>query len=287
MLIGRTIALRALIPNDYGELYALATSDAITTWRTLARTIAPEAFAAFLWDGVYTQRVVVPVEQPERCLGLVSLHGEDAANQIAYLSVLVHPEAPSPAGGEAVALFLRHVFETTPLRKVYAETTELSLPQLGRAWSLPGVREEGRLVGHLRRGGRDLDLLVLAVHREAFLADLARVEAFLDPDRTLRLVTGPGPVPARAATATLHRSLNLQDFAADLAEAFPHLDGPLGPPDEVVGGIRLVDDLEIDSLMLVEIAAWAEQHYRTTIDDHALARLVTLQDALAAVAPDG
>lgn len=274
MLTGRTIALRQVAMSDYHALYHLAMSTSVTTWRNLTHTVPPEVFPSYLWDGVHSQHVICRKDDPNVCLGLVSIFNEDTTNQLAYFSLLVDPDAPAGAGGEAAALWLRFVFQTSGLRKVYAETTSLSFPLLVHGSHLPGVREEGRLVDHVLRGGRALDLVVLAVHRDQFLADLDRVHAFLD----------------RAD----HRDERVEDlrhrrvpdwslFLDDLRAEYPFLHGPLTALGEVTGGARLVEDLGIDSLQLIEIAAWAEDRYRVTIPDKLLSDVRTLQDAYTAI----
>lgn len=272
MLTGRTIALRSLNTSDYHALYQLAMSGAITTWRNLARTLPPDQFPFFLWDGVYLQKVICRRDDPNGCLGLVTIFNEDGANQVAYLSAIVDPAAPDLAGGEAVALLLRHVFETTAFRKIYAETSELSLPFLADGNRLPGTVEEGRLVGHLLRGGRAYDLVVLAVHRDRFLADTARILALLDRDRDQEF---GGP---RAAA-----TVEWRQFLTDLATAFPFVKERCPDLEATDGGTRFVEDLGIDSLGLIEIAAWAEDRYRVVIPDELLGEVRCLQDAFHAI----
>lgn len=115
----------------------------------------------------------------------MSLFNEDQTNQVAYSSILLDAaQAPDTAGGEATAHFLRRIFATTGIRKVDAETTALSLPQLDSGMFLGG-REEGRLVGHVLRGGEAHDLVVLATTRESFSEGMARILSYLDGQNSL------------------------------------------------------------------------------------------------------
>ena len=272
MLTGRTVVLRHLNMSDYDPLYHLTMSGTITTWRNLARSVPPEQFQVFLWDGVHTQRVICRRDDPAAVVGLVSLFNEHPQNQVAYFSIVVDPDAPDGAGGEAAALFLRFVFEHTGLRKIYAETSELSLPLLAQDTLLPGVVEEGRLRGHVQRGGTAYDLVVLAMYRESFLAANAPVFRLLDRDLDVRRPAALGPT--------------WRQFLVDVAASFPFLKTHLGGDIESVeGGLRLIEDLQVDSLMLVEIVAWAEDTYGVAVGDDQLSGVVTLQDAFEAIAP--
>ncbi len=275
-LTGRTIELRALVPDDYGPLYDLCNSAGMTTWRNLARDVPPDAFPGFLWEGVHSQRVICPRGQPRRCLGLVSLFNEDGANQVAYLSVLVDPEATSAtAGGEAAALWLRHAFATTSLRKVYAETTDLSLARADGVLRLPGAREEGRLRGHLLRGGQTHDLVVLAFWRDTFLADGRDVLAFLD--RADVGAADPGIGLDRSG-----RLGSFDQFTDELITTFPDLvTHPTG--GALAGGCRLADDLGLDSIAILEVVSWAELRHGVALPDAALVDLRTLQDLYGAL----
>jgi RimJ/RimL family protein N-acetyltransferase len=269
-LLGRTIGLRALTPADYGPLYDLCNSTEVTTWRNLARNVPPDAFPGFLWEGVHSQRAVFLRREPSRCVGLVSLFNEDAANQVAYLSVVVDPTAPTAtAGGEAVALWLRHVFASTSLRKVYAETTDLSLSRAQSALRVPGAREEGRLRSHLLRGGQAHDLVVIAFSRDTLLAEGRDVLAFVDRSAD-QAAAAPVPVGSFA------------EFTRALSAAFPDLVAR-ATIASLPGGCRLTDDLGLDSIAILEIVSWAETLHRVALPDEALVDLATLQDLYGAL----
>jgi RimJ/RimL family protein N-acetyltransferase len=273
MLVGRSIGLRALTPGDYGPLYDMAVSGDQTTWRNLAKSVPPEAFGSFMWEGVHSQRVIFPVGDPAGCLGAISLFNEDPANQVGYLSLLLASNrAPKTAAGEAVGLWLRHLFATTSLRKVYAETTALSFPQVAEAATFPGAVEEGRLRGHVLRGGTAHDLVVLAMYRDEFLNATKDLLAFIDRPHVAE--------PTPSAT-----SPTWDEFIASLASSCDTIDTSALHAGGGAGGLRLVDDLGLDSIALLQVACWVEEHWGATIPDERLAGLVTVQDLYSLVEP--
>lgn len=69
------------------------------------------------------------------------------------------------------------------------------------------------------------------------------------------------------------------EILAALAEIVNEITGV--PATQVVPGRRFVDDLDIDSLSMVEIATAAEDRFGVRIPDDALADLVTVDDAVA------
>ncbi|MBI2710969.1 MAG: GNAT family N-acetyltransferase [Actinobacteria bacterium] len=77
----------------------------------------------------------------------------------------------SPA--ELARGFLRYLFDTWRLRRVYAEVAEFNLHQFGRATSLFGV--EGRRREYVWLGGRFWDRVILGLSRERFEHERFRV----------------------------------------------------------------------------------------------------------------
>ena len=64
------------------------------------------------------------------------------------------------------------------------------------------------------------------------------------------------------------------------------------PIETLAASTRLVDDVEADSLAMIEIVEIVEEHLRARgslvwIDDHALARMQTLADVVSAVVSAG
>jgi acyl carrier protein len=57
--------------------------------------------------------------------------------------------------------------------------------------------------------------------------------------------------------------------------------------DQVVMGASFVDDLDIDSLSMVEVAVAAEEKFGVRIPDETLAKLKTVGDAVSFIATQG
>ena len=57
--------------------------------------------------------------------------------------------------------------------------------------------------------------------------------------------------------------------------------------DQVVESASFVDDLDIDSLSMVEVAVAAEERFGVRIPDEALAKLKTVGDAVAFIQTQG
>jgi RimJ/RimL family protein N-acetyltransferase/acyl carrier protein len=260
-LDGRTVVLRPLIPADVAPLYMMAvTGRAGVTWRLRGQSVSPEAFAALLWEGQLAQHVIAPRSDPAQVWGLISLINHDPIGRIAYLSVLVRDDlaGTSSAVGEALVLAISHGFETFDLRKIYAETTALSMISLDRLVERHhSVVEEGRLRDHVIYAGSTWDLIVLAVYRDAFSVDAEALDRFI-----------------RRASPPTGVEIGFDEFAAALS----HL---IGVDGHLTGGTRLVDDLEFDSLALLEAVVACEDRFGCHIES--VERIETLQDLYEAV----
>jgi acyl carrier protein len=73
-----------------------------------------------------------------------------------------------------------------------------------------------------------------------------------------------------------------QEILAGLAEIIEEIAGV--PADEVTPGKSFVDDLDIDSLSMVEIAVAAQDKFGVEIPDDQLKDLTTVQDVVTYVA---
>ena len=76
-----------------------------------------------------------------------------------------------------------------------------------------------------------------------------------------------------------------EEIIAGLAEIIEEVTGI--EPSEVTPEKSFVDDLDIDSLSMVEIATAAEDRFGISIPDEALADLKTVGDAVAYIAKAG
>ena len=58
-------------------------------------------------------------------------------------------------------------------------------------------------------------------------------------------------------------------------------------PERIVAGASFVDDLDVDSLSMVEVAVAAEERFGVRIPDEALAKQKTVGDAVAFIQTQG
>ena len=75
--------------------------------------------------------------------------------------------------------------------------------------------------------------------------------------------------------------MNEQEILAGLGEIVEEIAGV--PADEVTPGKSFVDDLDIDSLSMVEIAVAAQDKFGVEIPDDQLKDLTTVQDVVTFV----
>ena len=78
--------------------------------------------------------------------------------------------------------------------------------------------------------------------------------------------------------------MNEQEILAGLGEIVEEIAGV--PADEVTPSKSFVDDLDIDSLSMVEIAVAAQDKFGVEIPDEQLKDLTTVQDVVNFVAKD-
>jgi acyl carrier protein len=78
--------------------------------------------------------------------------------------------------------------------------------------------------------------------------------------------------------------MNEQEILAGLGEIVEEIAGV--PADEVTPSKSFVDDLDIDSLSMVEIAVAAQDKFGVEIPDDQLKDLTTVQDVVNFVAKD-
>ena len=76
--------------------------------------------------------------------------------------------------------------------------------------------------------------------------------------------------------------MNEQEILAGLGEIVEEIAGV--PADEVTPSKSFVDDLDIDSLSMVEIAVAAQDKFGTEIPDDQLKDLTTVQDVVTYIA---
>jgi len=166
--VGSVVRLRPVEPNDFPSLYAMAVADS-TAWRWRYAGALPsyEEWLRTFSSGVLSQLVVV--DDRRKVLGLVVAYNADLSNGFVWIAaMLAQTESGLGRGADAVKLFLRYLFWTWDIQKVYCEVPEYNLPQFESAVGRVFV-EEGRLSRHLYHGLRRWDQVILAVHRDSFV----------------------------------------------------------------------------------------------------------------------
>jgi RimJ/RimL family protein N-acetyltransferase/aryl carrier-like protein len=158
----RTLRLTPVAPDDVGFLYALAVHPE-TGFRWRYRGAAPpiERFAEELWTQVLEQYVVRRATDG-RPVGHVVAYAPDQCLRHAYVGAVFQPRVTGLAA-QAVALFVRHLFHTFPLHKLYLEIPGYNWPQVrsgeNRLFSLEGVLRE-----HDYYAGRYWDQYLCAIY---------------------------------------------------------------------------------------------------------------------------
>ena len=133
--------------------------------------------------------------------------------------------------------------------------------------AIPGVVEEGRLRNHICRGGDHFDLVTLAIYRDDFLA-------------------GPGAVADRRdrlRSTNAGRPVSWDEFVEVVSSCAVLANQSGSDGTELSGGMALVDDLELDSIGVLEFVSCIEGRFEIDIPDAVLGRLTTLQDVFAVV----
>ena len=176
-LDGKRVLLRAVRPEDLAFVYDLETRpESITRWRFAGRTPSPEEAARSLFSGVLVQFVAVS-RQHQEMFGLVNVHDADLGHGWAHLAALSTPAAQgSGLTVDAVIILLDYVFESFPLRKLYAEALDFNLSQFGSMIGRYFV-EEGTLRDHYYYGGRYWDKHLLSLSRERWQEERDRLIA--------------------------------------------------------------------------------------------------------------
>ncbi len=144
---GRLCQLRPIIPEDHRILYSIAIADQVNfRWRYRGAVPPFEAFIAGLHADVLSQFVVCGLGDP-RPAGLVVTYTADMNNGTTFLGAVMTPETiGSSIGIEATCLFVRHIFETWNIRRIYMEVVEYNMPFFqsgeGSLFTIEGCQKE-------------------------------------------------------------------------------------------------------------------------------------------------
>lgn len=180
----QALRLAPIIPDDLGFLYALAVQpETGFRWRYRGSIPQFERFQAELWNQVLLQFVVRRIDN-DQPVGHVVAYGDELSLRHTYVGAVFHPDSAGKGlAAQAVSLFVRHLFHTFPLHKIYMEIPGINWPQVesgqGRLF-----RVEGVLRDHDYYAGRYWDKYICALYPDDFETDPAAA------------VTAAGPTPS-------------------------------------------------------------------------------------------
>ncbi|GAA0910030.1 GNAT family N-acetyltransferase [Virgisporangium aurantiacum] len=164
VLSSHAYQLTPIQETDLPFLYALAVHpESSYRWRYRGNPPSPEEFTAELWGQVLTQFVARNATSGEPA-GLVVSYAADLAQGHASIGAVFTPDhAGTGLAAEITALFVRYLFHTFRLHKVYLEVPGFNWPQVesgaGRLFQVEGVLRD-----HDFYAGRYWDKYVCAVY---------------------------------------------------------------------------------------------------------------------------
>lgn len=174
-----TAALRLSppVPDDLGFLYSLAVRpETGFRWRYRGSVPPIERFKAELWNQVLVQFVVRRVED-DAPVGHVVAYGDELSLRHTYVGAVFHPRwAGTGLPAQAVSLFVKHLFHTFALNKIYMEVPGYNWPQV-QSGQASLFRVEGVLRDHDYYAGRLWDKYICALYPEDFLPPEVKREA--------------------------------------------------------------------------------------------------------------
>jgi hypothetical protein len=174
-LAGRHVYLRPLVPEDYRPIRAAELNGELAIrWRARGTAGSPEQWAQLLWQAILSQYVIVARPGPNM-LGIVCAYRPAFQDGHCYIGIAgLGSSLPSPAVVFGAALFIDYVFACWNFHKLYLETPEFNVPQvasgIGRLF-----HTEGRLREHVWYGGRRWDQLTLALYRDTWAEESAKL----------------------------------------------------------------------------------------------------------------
>jgi RimJ/RimL family protein N-acetyltransferase/acyl carrier protein len=171
---GPNVFIQPVTARDEEWIFRLyTTGEHLSRYRLRANTPSPETFHRFLWERVLAQFLVCTHDG--KPVGLVSCFDVDQRNRFAHLAAVAAPEWESSGLVlEGMTLLISYVFANWDLRKLYAETLESNYEQF-RSGADRVFDVEGRLKAHEYRAGRYEDMVVLALHRDAWARHHERI----------------------------------------------------------------------------------------------------------------
>lgn len=172
-MISRRVVLRPPVAADYETLYFLA-AEPSSGWRWGGLPPGPENFQTTLWSGVADQRVIMN-RRTNETMGLVVAYGMNLQHGFCYMQMfLAEPFKGRGWPLEAAVIYFDHLFSHFRVRKIYGETSGAKYAQFGSSTEL-GAELEGRLRDHLYTNGKLQDAIILAITKDSFYENAARI----------------------------------------------------------------------------------------------------------------
>jgi RimJ/RimL family protein N-acetyltransferase/aryl carrier-like protein len=171
VLTGHGLRLIPVRPDDAPFLYTLAVlPETGFRWRYRGAPPSFERFSEDLWRQVLVQFLARRTED-DQPVGQVVAYGADPALHYAYVgAVFAPPHTGTGLAAHAVAMFVRYLFHTFPLSKVYLEVPGYNWSQVrsgdGTLFEVEGVLRE-----HHFYAGRLWDQYLCAIYRDRLPAD--------------------------------------------------------------------------------------------------------------------
>jgi len=166
---GRWVTLSPVMREHLPFLYELAIDEESGfRWRYGGGVPPFEVFEKNLWTGVQIQ-FVIGDRATRNPIGFVQLYNVDHIQRFGYLGAILARQVQGVGiGMEGIVLFLRYVFATWDIRKLYLEMPEFNAHQLHSTIRLGIIEREGCFRRHSFYDGRWWDRHIYALYREVF-----------------------------------------------------------------------------------------------------------------------
>jgi RimJ/RimL family protein N-acetyltransferase len=141
------LRLTTVEPDDVRFLYTLAThADTCYRWRYRGAPPPIDRFMGDLWSQVLIQFVARRNDDGEP-VGHVVAYGADLGQGYAYIGAVFRPPySGTGLAAQGTAMFIRYLFHTYALRKLYIEVPGFNWPQMrsgeGRQFEVEGIMRD-------------------------------------------------------------------------------------------------------------------------------------------------
>jgi RimJ/RimL family protein N-acetyltransferase/aryl carrier-like protein len=169
VLTGNGLRLDPVTPEDTRFLYTLACAPETSFhWRYRGAPPPLERFTNDMWNQIVVQFVARRIED-DQPVGQLIAYGADPTARFLYLGAVFIPSySGTGLAARAVGVFVRYLFHTFPLAKVYLEVPGYNWPQV-RSGEGTLFEVEGVLRDHHYYAGRCWDQYLCAIHRDRLL----------------------------------------------------------------------------------------------------------------------